>query len=150
MKSAIALHGGKTRFASKIIAHFPAHQTYVDVFGGSGSVLLAKEKSPVEVLNDLDDSIVNLFRVLRDRALSRQLQTACESTPYARAEFNLAQEPTDDPVERARRFLVRQNMSHSGLGLRWSYSIQNSSHGMASVVRRWQAFIERLPAFADS
>jgi hypothetical protein len=70
----------------------------------------------VEVYNDVDDSLVNLFHVLRDPALCRQLQTACEITLYARVEFDFAQEPTDDPVERARRFLVRQNMSYSGLG----------------------------------
>ena len=98
----------------------------------------------MEVFNDLDEELVNLFRVVRDPALCAQLQKACQSTLYARAEFDLAQEPVDDPVERARRFLVRRNMSHSGLGQQWSYSVQNSSAGMASVVRRWQAAIGRL------
>jgi DNA adenine methylase len=140
----ISWHGGKSRFAPKIVALFPEHQTYCEPFGGSAAVLLAKEPSRVEVFNDVDDSLVNLFRVIRDPDLCAQLQTACESTLYSRSEFNLAQEMVDDPVERARRFLVRQRMSRSGLGERFSYSVEDSRRGMASVVRRWQATIQRL------
>jgi DNA adenine methylase len=136
--------GSKSRFTSKIIALFPEHQTYCEPFGGTGAVLLAKEPSKVEIFNDVDDSLVNLFKVLRDRDLCRQLQSACESTLYARAEFKLAQEPVDDPVERARRFLIRQRMSRSGLGERWSYCVQDSHREMASVVRRWHSGVERL------
>lgn len=136
--------GGKSRFTSKILALFPEHHIYCEVFGGSGAVLMAKEPSRVEIFNDVDDALVNLFRVLRDPHLCDQLQKACESTLYARSEFKLAQDPTDNPVERARRFLVRQRMSRSGLGERWSYSVEDSRRNMASVVRRWQAGIERL------
>jgi DNA adenine methylase len=98
----------------------------------------------VEVFNDVDDSLVNLFRVLRDPRLSRRLQKACEATLYSRSEFELAQEPVDDPVEKARRFLVRHRMSWGGLGKRWSFSVSASSDGMASVVKVWQSTVERL------
>jgi DNA adenine methylase len=40
---------------------FPQHTTYCEPFGGSGAVLLAKEPSRVEILSDLDGSLVNLF-----------------------------------------------------------------------------------------
>jgi hypothetical protein len=36
-----------------------------------------------------------------------------DHTLYSRSEFELAQEPVDDPVERARRFLLRQRMSRT-------------------------------------
>jgi DNA adenine methylase len=142
----LSWHGGKSRFTSKIIALFPPHQTFIDVFGGSGAVLLAKQPSPVEVYNDIDAGLVNLFRGIHDPKLCNQLQKACAATLYARSEFMLALEPTDDPVERARRFLVRQRMSRSGLGERWSWVVDDSRRGMASVVRRWQATVERLSA----
>jgi DNA adenine methylase len=144
MKPPLSWHGGKSRLAPFILAHFPAHRTFVDVCGGSGAILLAKEPSPVEVFNDIDGSIINLFRVIRDPRLSRRLRKACDGTLYSRAEFDLAQEPTDDPVERARRFLVRQRMGRSGLGLRWSYCVEDSRRGMASVVGRWHALMARL------
>jgi DNA adenine methylase len=146
LKPPLSWHGGKSRFTAKIIALFQEHHTYCEVFGGSGAVLLAKRPSKVEIFNDVDDSLANLFRVIRNPRLCRQLQTACANTLYSRSEFKLAQEPVDDPVERARRFLVRQRMSRSGLGERWSWVVDDSRRGMASVVRRWQATVERLSA----
>ena len=40
---------------------------YIDVFGGSGSVLLGKPKSKFEVFNDVDGELINLFHCIRDR-----------------------------------------------------------------------------------
>ena len=40
---------------------------YIDVFGGSGAVLLGKPKSKFEVFNDVDGELVNLFHCIRDR-----------------------------------------------------------------------------------
>jgi DNA adenine methylase len=144
LKPPISWHGGKSRFASKITALFPQHTTYCEPFGGSGAVLLAKKPSRVEILNDLDGSLVNLFRCIRDPHMCNLLRIACEHTLYSRSEFDRAQEPSDDPVERARRFLIRQRMSRSGLAQRWSYCVEDSRRNMASVVRRWHATIERL------
>lgn len=95
-----------------IIAHFPAHLAYVEPFGGAASVLLRKPRSYAEVYNDLDEEVVNLFRVLRSNrapTLVREL----ELTPFSRAEFEAAYECADDPVERARRLVIR---SFQGFG----------------------------------
>jgi DNA adenine methylase len=145
VKPPITWFGGKARLATRIVKHFVRHQTYCEPFGGSAAVLLEKEPSNVEVYNDIDGDLVNLFQVLRDPILCDRLRTEAESTLYARAEFELAKEPTTEPVERARRFLVRQRQSHGGLGKRWSYCIKDSAVGMSSVVRRWQLGLERLP-----
>lgn len=59
--------GGKTRLAPWIVSHFPPHQTFVEPFAGSAAVLFAKPRSKVEVLNDLDDRVTTLFRVVRER-----------------------------------------------------------------------------------
>src|ERR1700677_2373753 len=59
----LAYIGGKNRIANKIIYIFPAHTTYVEAFAGGAQVLFHKEPSAVEVLNDLDGELVNLFRV---------------------------------------------------------------------------------------
>lgn len=100
-------HGGKWKLAPWVISHFPAHSAYVEPFGGAASVLLRKSRVPTEVWNDLDGELVHLFSVLRDPASAKLLARACELTPFARAEFDLSYQPTEDAVERARRFIVR-------------------------------------------
>jgi DNA adenine methylase len=74
-------------------------------------VLLRKKRSEVEVYNDLDSEIVNLFRVARDNGeeLSRQVFL----TPYSRDEFVKSFEPSSDPLEQARRTVIR---SFQGFG----------------------------------
>jgi DNA adenine methylase len=145
----ITFFGSKAKLARRIIALFPAHHTYVEPFAGSAAVLLAKEPSEVEVFNDPNADLVNLFRVLRDPILFQQLRDSAESTLYARAEFDLAGELTEEPVERARRYLVRQRQSRGGLGQQWGFCRTDSCTNMASVIRRWRAGIERLPAIHE-
>lgn len=141
--------GSKSKLASQIIKHFPAHRTYAEPFGGSAAVLFAKEPAKVEVYNDLDRELLNFFRVLRDRKLSAQLHAAAQHTPYARAEFDLAQQHSDDPVESARRFLVRHRMSFGGMGRDWCYSISTSRKGTAAAIRRWRWGVDAIPAIYE-
>lgn len=86
-RTAFGWYGSKARLAPRIlllIASMP-HRVYVEPYAGSAAVLFAKPRSPVEIINDPDDQVVNFFRVLRDHpgALAR----ACQLTPYARAEY---------------------------------------------------------------
>lgn len=109
-RPALRYHGGKFKLAPWISSFFPTHRIYVEPFGGGASVLLRKPRSYAEVYNDLDLEVVNFFRVLRDPALAEQLARAVYLTPFAREEFRAAYAETDDPVETARRTLVRSFM----------------------------------------
>ena len=102
-------HGGKWVLAPWIISQFPKHRVYVEPFGGAGSVLMRKERSHTEIWNDLDDEVVNLFGVLRSEAAPRLVEQL-RLTPYSRVEFRMAHVMADDPVERARRLVVRSFM----------------------------------------
>lgn len=91
-----------------ILDHLPEHRVYTEAFGGAASVLVRKARARlVEVYNDVDGEVVNLFRVLRDPALAEQLRVSLTLTPYARAEFELSYEVAADPLEQARRTVVR-------------------------------------------
>jgi DNA adenine methylase len=118
-RPALRYFGGKFRLAPWIIGFFPEHLTYVEPFGGGGSVLLCKEPSYNEVYNDLDSELVNFFRVLRER--TEEFIQAVQLTPYSREEQHLAFDPTDgvDDFERARRLYVRSWQSHGGGRTQW-------------------------------
>lgn len=138
----IRYHGGKFRLAEWIISHFPAHTTYVEPFGGGASVLLAKAPSRSEVYNDLDDDVVNLFRVLRDSARAEQLIAAIEMSPYSRTEFLDAYELTDDVVERARRLIVRAQMGFGSAGAtkgRTGFRLDTARNG-SDIVTIWNRY----------
>jgi DNA adenine methylase len=106
-------HGGKFRLASWVVSHFPDHRVYVEPFGGAASVLMRKPRVHAEIYNDLDDEIVNVFRVLRNRTHGARLQELLELTPYSRTEFAESYDPIEDPIERARRTIVRSFMGFS-------------------------------------
>lgn len=107
----IRYHGGKFLLAPWIIAHLPPHRVYVEPFGGGGSVLIRKSRSYAEIYNDLNGEIVNVFRMARDRG--PELIRSLELTPFAREEFKSSYEPSDDPLEQARRTILR---SFQGFG----------------------------------
>ena len=100
--------GSKWSLAEWIIGLFPENyekMVYLEPFAGSGAVFFNKKPGVVETINDMDSEVVNLFRVLRDRP--EDLKRLLELTPYSREEYDTAFEPCDDPLEKARRFMVR-------------------------------------------
>jgi DNA adenine methylase len=109
-RPALRWHGGKWLLAPWIISHFPDHRVYVEPFGGAGSVLLRKPRSYAEVWNDLDDDVVGFFKVLQQPEMARRLHELLQITPFARRELEHAWDATGDPVERARRLVIRSYM----------------------------------------
>jgi len=65
MSSFFPWMGGKSRMAKRLCELLPEHQCYVELFAGAANVLFVKEKSKTEVLNDINNEIVNLFRIVR-------------------------------------------------------------------------------------
>lgn len=153
-------HGGKWLLAPWIIGHFPKHHTYVEPFGGAASVLLRKRRTYAEVYNDLDNEVVDLFRVLRDPSSAKRLEEMLRLTPFARGEFRSAYEPTDDVIERSRRLIVRSFMGfgsnahasaekgHRSTGFRASSSRSGTTpaHDWRNYPDALLALVERLKA----
>jgi DNA adenine methylase len=149
--------GGKYRLAPWIISNFPPHRLYGELYGGAASVMLQKPRAYNETYNDLDGDLVNLFRVLRSDAAAELLRLL-SLTPYAREEYLAACEPTDDPVERARRMVVRSHMAHGTGGARIDRPTGFRSDGITgstNVAGEWAdlpaalwAVVERLRGVA--
>src|ERR1051326_2269504 len=63
MAGLVSYIGGKNRLAKPIIEIFPEPTTYVEPFAGGAQVFFHKAPSRVEILNDLDGELINLYRV---------------------------------------------------------------------------------------
>lgn len=142
--------GGKTRLAASIVGHFPPHEHYVEPYGGSLSVLLAKPRSRMETVNDLDRSLMTFWRVLRDRP--QDLAWACALTPHSRAE--LAESRTSltglNELEIARRIWVALSQSRTGTlrhtGWRHFVDPAGSNIGMPGYLA---GYVDRIPPAAE-
>lgn len=151
-RPALRYHGGKWVLSKWIISHFPTHRVYTEAFGGAASVLLRKSRVPAEIYNDLDGEIVNLFRVLRDPAQARELVRLVKLTPYARAEFDASYLLDGDPVEQARRTMVRSFMGQgSTMTGRWRTGFRVTTHinRGTTPATDWLNLADALPALVD-
>lgn len=90
MDSFMGRIGGKKRLRDAIISRFPQEMParYIEVFGGAGWVLFRKEKhlGQLEVFNDLDKQVVNLFRCIKYHR--EALQKELDWLPSSRTIFN--------------------------------------------------------------
>lgn len=109
MNAILKYPGGKWRIAEWIISYFPEHKVYCEPFFGSGAVFFNKQPCYIETINDMNGDIVNLFRVCRD--YPEELAKAINLTPFARDEFISCNTPSDNPIEQARRTMVRYHQS---------------------------------------
>ncbi len=107
--------GGKRRLAKHIIPMFPVHSCYVEPFCGAAALYFLKPQAKVEVLNDVNGELVNLYRVVKHHMdefmrqfrwalTSRQMYKWLQATP----------EETLTDVQRAARFFYLQKNSFGG------------------------------------
>ena len=148
VKAPFGYYGAKLRIAKTIINLLPPHNAWVEGFCGSAALTLAKSPVPIEVINDVDGQIVNVFEQLRNN--SDELCRAIALTPYAREEFHLARQSQEnlDSLERARRFLVASMMAINGaggpIGSGFSHSQSYAREAREARVNRWYNLPARL------
>ncbi|MBL3567855.1 DNA adenine methylase, partial [Rhodovulum sulfidophilum] len=112
------------------------HRTYVEPFLGMGGVFLRRSWRPrLEVANDLNGEITNLFRVLQRHY--PQLMEVMRFQITSRREFERlrACDPaTLTDLERAARFLYLQRLAFGGQ-LRGAFGISPNSGPLFSLAR---------------
>lgn len=149
--------GGKVRMVPHILRCLPPPETYrvfVDVFGGAANVVVAVPSRPglFKVYNDVDDELVNFFRVLREPELREKLLERLTFTPYSRKLFeDVCRSPLpDDPVDRAWRVYVLNVQSFAGATHlsatpgRWAYDMNRKN------LKKWLKGQEKLATFAGA
>lgn len=115
MNSPIPWMGGKRRLADRIIPMFPDHTCYVEPFAGGAAIFFLKQPSEVEVLNDINGELVNLYRVIKHHLeeFVRQFKWALTSRQIW--EWTKATPPeTQTDIQRAARFYYLQKLAFGG------------------------------------
>ena len=141
-------HGSKWRLAPWILGHFPDHREYVEPYGGAAGILIRKKPSNHEVYNDLDERVVNVFRVLRDPEKAQDLEDKIKKTPFSRAEYNLCFKETDDPVERARRVIVNTCMGYGSAVLQHKTGFRAKARKRGTTQNDvWNDYPDSIAAF---
>lgn len=100
--------GGKWKLAPWIIGHFPEHKIYVEPFCGAASVFFQKDRAKLEILNDKDKRIFNLFRIFQTPALLAEFKRRVKYIPFSQNDFDAAyaENPADE-IDEALKFVVR-------------------------------------------
>ena len=142
-------YGGKGNLSPKLLKYVPYHTYYLEVFGGGASLLFAKQPANFEVYNDVDNGLVNMFRVIRDPDKFKEFHRLVSLTPYASEESkycNKAWRREKDDVKKAYYFYVAIRMSFSGiLGAGWGYNFEAITKDKPKHVSGWLAAIKLLP-----
>lgn len=144
----LAYLGGKTTLAPRIASLLPDHLHYVEPYGGSLAVLLAKRPSRMETVNDLSQDLMTFWRMCRDRL--DDLLRVCTLTPHSRAEQEGGYDRSGcDDLERARRVWVCLTQARGGTLLRtgWRY-YRDPSTSYVGMPAYLQSYLNRLPPAA--
>lgn len=108
--------GGKRRLAAKLIPLFPPHECYVEVFaGGAALYFLRPVPADVEVLNDINSDLTNLYRVVQHHLeeFVRQFKWALSSRQIFKWHQMTNPETLTD-IQRAARFFYLQHHAFGG------------------------------------
>lgn len=144
--------GSKARHMSWLLNLLPEHHTFVEVFGGSGALMLNKEPSRNEIYNDINEDLTHFFNVLRDQP--DELIEYVERVPYSRDLYqkwvNLyynGYRPAD-PIARAGQFYFLRHSQFGG-DIESENGFRAISNGRRLSSRQFNNTRSRLTHYAD-
>lgn len=152
--------GGKYQLSKQVVSMIPQHRCYCEPFAGAAWVFFRKDKSEVEVLNDINTDIITLYRVIQHHL--EEFIRWFKWVLVSRNEFNrwLKTEPqTLTDIQRAVRFFYIQKNSFAGRIDKPTFGYAPSSRPRLNLLRveedlssahlrLSEAYIENLP-YAD-
>jgi len=135
-------YGGKASIAQWIVSHFPSHRVYLEPCCGSAAVLLAKPHSFVEIINDLDEQVMGMWRAIKSQP--EQLAALLWATPYTAA--NWREQPVGD-IDRAVLAMAQGSQFYCGNGNDSTWSLDKCPAPHKPKAEVWADWFRRvLPA----
>ena len=128
--------GGKRRLASRILPLFPEHGCYVEPFCGAAALFFLKAPAKVEVLNDINGELVNLYRVVQHHLeeFVRQFKWALTSRQIFKWLQATPPEPLTD-IQRAARFFYLQKQAFGGKVEGQTFGVATTAPPRLSLLR---------------
>jgi len=119
--------GGKRRLADHLIPRFPKHDCYVEVFAGGAALYFLRPPAAVEVINDINGELINLYRVVQHHLeeFVRQFKWALTSRQVFKWLQDTVPETLTD-IQRAARFYYLQHNCFGG-------KVEGQSFGTATT-----------------
>lgn len=108
--------------ANSIAEHFPAadsYTTYIEGFGGGGTMLLSQPIGHVEIYNDIYENVYSLFKVLSNKTMFEEFKNKCDLALYSsqiKAELKTDLKSKLNVVDRAFAFWYVNRTSYNGVG----------------------------------
>lgn len=139
-KTPITYYGGKQLMTRYILPLIPQHTTYTEPFFGGGAIFFAKEKSQVEIINDLNASVVTFYRECKNNF--EKLQALVQTTLHSRHEHKQAKIIYDNPelfseLRRAWAFYVLCNQGFGGMiSDTWGYGVEKNKSELRTKNKR--------------
>jgi DNA adenine methylase len=149
------IHGGKHYLNKFVLEQFPKNYeeySYIEPFCGATSVFLNKNKSlKEEVINDIDDGIVDIFRALRD--CPKTFIKKIKRKKYSERVFTIAlnkekSQEVESSFDNAINEFILRRMSRGGLKKNFSWS-NRLRGGVPGDVNAWLTIIDKLPEISE-
>ncbi|GGX33321.1 DNA adenine methylase [Pigmentiphaga litoralis] len=107
--------GGKRRLADRILPFFPRHKCYVEPFAGGAALFFLRPPAEVDVLNDVNGELVNLYRIVQHHLeeFVRQFKWALSSRQVFKW-LQATRPETLTDIQRAARFYYLQQNAFGG------------------------------------
>lgn len=128
--------GGKRRLAKHILPLFPAHECYVEPFCGAAALYFLKTPGKIEVINDINGELVNLYRVVKHHLeeFVRQFKWALVSRQIYKW-LQITPEETLTDIQRAARFYYLQKQAFGGKVAEHSFGTSTTSPPRFNLLR---------------
>lgn len=116
IKSPFRYAGGKYYARKQIVEHLIKSEVYCEPFAGGASIFFCKDKSNVNILNDLDSDMMLVYKIIRDRPddMIQLLKTFDYPSKEAHTYYKNEYKPRNE-LESAVRWYYLNRTSYSGI-----------------------------------